>query len=54
MTYYEGVYDFQDFNVENPTILDDANVIVPEQTSEEVKIEEALPVEEPKSEEPND
>ena len=54
MTYYEGVYDFQDFNVVNPTILNDATLVVPEKTSEEVKIEEALPVEEPKSEEPND
>ncbi len=54
MTYYEGVYDFQDFNAENPTILDDATVVVPEKTSEEVKIKEALPVEEPKTEETND
>jgi len=47
--YYKGIYDFEDFNVQNPTIVDDV-AAVPEPTSEEVKIEEAAPVEEKNTE----
>jgi len=45
LSYYQGIYDFEDFNVQNPTIVDDvATLVVPGPTSEEVKIEEAAPV----------
>jgi len=44
LTYYEGIYDFSVFNVENPAFVDDATVVVPD-TTEEVKIQEALPQE---------
>jgi len=46
LSYYQGIYDFEDFNIQNPTIIEEeATTVVPEQNSEEVKIEQATAVE---------